>query len=200
MRKARIDICPSAMLMFAVLFYLSDTKEFLAFVLPVAVHELGHIAVIRLLGLRIYGFEFELSGLRIDYSGYTGYAGHAAAALAGPAAGFAYSFAASGLGNRMENPVLCLSAGISLILSAFNMLPALPLDGGRAALYIGSALWGERKGEYAACIVSTFIGATLLAAGIFLMHSGYGAAVLLAAVWLLIFQDTEGLVKKRKVM
>ena len=75
---------------------------------------------------------------------------------------------------------LPLSAGMSLVLSAFNSLPALPLDGGRAL----AALAGER----AAWTVSFFASAALLTAGTALAAAGCGFAALIAGAALCLMQ------------
>lgn len=102
-----------------------------AILLPVAAHELGHLAILWLLGLKIESIRLEVRGVCIRYSGACGERGHIAAALAGPMGGLLYS--ASLLLLRLGRVEwLRISAQISLLLTAFNLLPILPLDGGRA--------------------------------------------------------------------
>ena len=72
--------------------------------------------------LHVRGIRLQLKGFCIDYCGYTGAAGHALAAAAGPLAGLAYALAASGLAQRLESDWLGLTAGISLLLSLFNLV------------------------------------------------------------------------------
>ncbi len=127
--------------------------------------------------------------------------GHALAALAGPAAGLSYALAASLLGARLDSGWLCLSAGVSLLLSLFNLLPALPLDGGRAVLQLSCALLGERRGGVLTELLGLFTGGTLLAVGIWLMLWDRGVALLLAAIWLLFCQENgRGIVKIREMI
>ena len=100
MRNNALRIGSGAVLLAAFLYYIGRPPELAAVLLPAAVHELGHILALELLGLRIKGFRIELRGFCIEYCGYTGAVGHALAAAAGPAAGLVYALAASRFGNQ----------------------------------------------------------------------------------------------------
>lgn len=150
-----------------------------------AAHELGHILCLRLLGLRINAFHAEVRGFCIDYSGVTGVFGHMSATLAGPVAGLGYAYVLSCLAGRINSSWCSLSSGISLLLSLFNLLPILPLDGGRIFLYIASAILGEIGGARLTRAVSFALCLALFAAGIWLALDGKGAGLAIAAVWLM---------------
>ena len=186
MRKERFGISAPAIAAAALLYCLAPIDKLLAVLLPVIFHELGHILALRLLGLRICRFKIELKGLCLEYRGYTGGLGHALAAAAGPALGLLYALAASLLAARYGNSWLELTAGVSLLLSAFNLLPALPLDGGRILYHLSAALFGERAAARVTDIVSLAVGTALLVLGVYLMFRGFGLALELAAVWLLL--------------
>lgn len=186
MRRERFGISAPAVAAAALLYYLAPTDKLLAVLLPVIFHELGHLLALRLLGLRISRFRIELKGLCMEYRGYAGGLGHALAAAAGPALGLLYALAASLLASRYSSAWLELTAGVSLLLSAFNLLPALPLDGGRILYHLSAALFGERVAARVADIVSLAVGTVLLGLGAYLMFRGFGLALELAAVWLLL--------------
>ena len=186
MRKERFGISAPAIAAAALLYCLAPIDKLLAVLLPVIFHELGHILALRLLGLRICRFKIELKGLCLEYRGYTGGLGHALAAAAGPALGLLYALAASLLAARYGNSWLELTAGVSLLLSAFNLLPALPLDGGRILYHLSAALFGERAAARVTDIVSLAVGTALLGLGTYLMFRVFGLALELAAVWLLL--------------
>ena len=122
----------------------------------------------------------------MEYRGYAGGLGHALAAAVGPAMGLLYALAASLLAARYNSAWLELTAGVSLLLSAFNLLPALPLDGGRILYHLSAALFGERVAARVTDITSLVVGTTLRGLGAYLMFRGVGLALELAAVWLLL--------------
>jgi len=93
-------------------------------------HELGHIAVIRLLGGGIGGFFGKGQGFSLTVGGLS-YHGELLAALAGPAVSLLLTlgFALAAWGFRSERLwFFCFANGG---LALLNLLPVLPLDGGR---------------------------------------------------------------------
>ena len=201
MSKSRLHISAGAVLAAALLFFFMDTATLWAIALPVAAHELGHVLALRLLGMRIRGFRAEMKGLCIDYCGFCGTGGHIFAAAAGPLAGLVYAFAASCAARLFNSDMAALSAGISMLLSAFNMLPVLPLDGGRVFSWAACALLGAGRGERLSKKVGLALSAAALAAGLLLLWQGYGAGLSLAALWLLLAQpEGEGIVKRKEIL
>ena len=195
--RERFRICLGAALPAALLLLIGSAEELSAILLPALFHELGHLLALWLLGLHVRQIRVELRGFCIEYYGGCSAVGHALAAAAGPLAGLAWGFAASALGERMRVDWLSLSAGVSILLSLFNLLPALPLDGGRIVLALSCAALGEKRGERVTEGLSLFVGAALLACGFWLMLRRRGLAVLAAAIWLLLYQENgRGLVKR----
>lgn len=180
--------------------YLGKPKEIAALLLPALCHELGHMLALWVLGMQIRRFRLELRGFCIEYYGGSGALGQALAAAAGPLAGFAWAAAASILGNRLQADWLCLSAGVSLILSLFNLLPAMPLDGGRIVLALSCAVLGEQKGARLCEGISLFTGAALMGLGLWLMLRGMGAALLAASIWVLLYQESGPVLAKLREM
>lgn len=177
-----IDISPLAVLSSAWLCLMADTQLISAVILPIIIHEAAHIAAMKLFGMRINTLRLEVSGLCIDYCGFYGYRGQFLTAFAGPAAGILYAYAASFLSSRHMSPMLSMSAGISLLFSLFNLLPALPLDGGRML----EAVFGSEYNN-AVKYISLAVGALLLTLGVFLLYRHQGAALFIAGSAIIIF-------------
>lgn len=104
------------------------------FLLAAALHELGHLAALRLLGIPVRGLELTASGavLRAELRGTLR---ETWAVLAGPAVNLALA-----LCFRRLWPVFALCNAIQL---AANLLPVPGLDGGRACAMILPALLGR---------------------------------------------------------
>ena len=201
MMQERIRISAFAALLAGFLYIIGDLNTILAVLLPIAVHELGHIVVLRLLGLRIVGFEIELRGFCIKYTGCTGLMGEAAAAAAGPLMGLLYAVGASAAGSVSDGTWLELTAGVSLLLSVFNLLPVKPLDGGKLFGYISELIFGERTGAKISGAVSRIVCIAALSAGLWLLFKGYGiAADCGGALALTLPNEEQGLVNPREIL
>lgn len=187
--KLRID--PGAAVLGALFYFFSDWKEVTAMAVPIAVHELGHLAALKAEGMDIRSLRAELNGFCISYSGSRNTAEDIIAAAAGPAAGIIYAVTASWMSNRVGNQWLALSAGISWILSLFNLLPINPLDGGRISRGILTVFIGSTKGETAAAMVSAAGAALIFACGLWLLSRQHGIAVCVAGAWLILYQIND---------
>lgn len=139
-----------------------------------------------LLGGRVERFSLRLSGAEIGYrSGNLSYGGEALLALAGPGMNLLWACLCALLTRPWPDPRLYRLVGCHLTLALFNLLPALPLDGGRvlkAALEACFPLWGERI----ACGVSAGVGCLLAAAGVVLLGKSGNLTLLAAGVVILL--------------
>lgn len=198
MKKDRIKISAGAIVLGAAIYFLLDLETTLALLVPIVIHELGHLTVMQALRLSAHAMRVTVKGLQLEYGGYVSFAGLIAAAASGPAAGIIYAFAASWLGNRYANDYLLLSAGISTVLSLFNLLPVLPLDGGRILHTFAYCAAGRQFADKLIDICGFTVSVAMFALGAVLMWKGYGAGLEIAAIWLLLAQS--GIVKKEKVL
>lgn len=167
--RARFTVTPGGTLLLAALAFVMKAGELAALLAAAAAHELGHFAAIHLCGGRVTRLKICATGAVIERSGASC---EIFCALAGPLAGLAYAFAVAS-----ASP---LSAGISLVMSAFNALPVRPLDGWRAL----AALIGE--GPASLCSLAAAAFALLL--GIILCASGFGFAPAAAGAALMLAQ------------
>lgn len=162
-------------------YYAMAVVAALAFFASLLLHELGHAVQARREGMQIEGITLWLFGGVARFRGMFPSAGaEFRIAVAGPlvtlAIGGAFSLLAvlAALPNEADGVVAWLGY-INLFLLVFNLLPALPLDGGRI---LRSIAW-RVKGD--------FSWATHLAAG-----AGRGFAFILigGGIALLVFQGT----------
>lgn len=130
--KPRLSAQPLALLLWTLAWFMDGDGLFAALLPAVLVHELGHFLFLRLGGLRLRSLRLGLFGLEMDYFGCLSGLRGFLAILAGPAFGLAWALLATPLAGDYWR----LSSGLSLCLSFVNLLPVLPLDGGRLLLYI----------------------------------------------------------------
>jgi Zn-dependent protease len=141
-------------------------------------HELGHAFQARREGMEIDGITLWLFGGVARFKGqFPSAGGEFRIAVAGPLVSLAIGLACV-LVARVALPtevdgVLSWLGYINLVLLVFNLLPALPLDGGRV---LRSALW-HAKGDFA---WATRIAATI--------GRGFGYAMIAGGVFLFIFE------------
>lgn len=126
----RLRISPGVPLLLAAFVWLASPLLLGAILSAAVCHELGHWLVLRRVGGRIqrlhitvFGAEMQVDDRRISYGG------ELLAAAAGPVTNLLLA-AALGLLGRWWEP-LYLLAGAQAVLGCFNLLPILPLDGGR---------------------------------------------------------------------
>ena len=86
-RHASVSVSAGAVLLLGVLYFVLKPAELGALLLAAAVHELGHLAALALLGVEIQKISLEACGLNIRCGALHGTFARCFAALAGPAAG-----------------------------------------------------------------------------------------------------------------
>jgi stage IV sporulation protein FB len=183
----RIRISGAALFALAAAFVFNIGGISAEILVALAVHELGHMAALRCMGIRLAEFRVELWGLTIRYEKQMSYAAEIITAAAGPAASLLLALASSFVGRLTDCESAYITAGISLVCGAFNLLPAMRLDGGRI-LYASAALRaGLDAAEKLLCVTSCIvIGGLLTAGAALLIWTRANFTLLLAAVWLLI--------------
>ena len=178
MRFRRITITPGGALLLGALVFLLDGAALSALFAACAAHELGHVLALWLLGARLEGVSVAATG-PILYCGAPKQRLDAAiTALAGPFFGALFFLAFS---KRWT-----LAAEMSAVLTAVNLLPVLPLDGGRALFALLSAESFARTLMRAVRIGTI---AVLYLIGAYCAFKGKGPALLLFALWLTAVPD-----------
>ncbi len=113
------------------------------FVLLIFVHEMGHVIVLRArgidAGLPVF-LPFLGAFVKMKQSPRSAY-DEALSGIAGPVFGAAAAFGVLGLAGVYDSDFLRALAYTGFLLNLFNLLPFLPLDGGRTAAAISPKLW-----------------------------------------------------------
>jgi len=158
-------------------------------------HELGHAVTARREGMELDGITLWLFGGVARFKGQFPSAGaELRIALAGPLVSLVIGVACSLLAWAIALPggvdgVLAWIGYVNLILLAFNLLPALPLDGGRV---LRALLWGA-KADFAwatdvAASIGRGFGYLLIGGGIalFVFQGAFSGAWLAFVGWFLL--------------
>ena len=154
-------------------------------------HELGHALIARRLGVRVRGITlFLLGGLSEISEEINVPRNEFAIALAGPlvsaALGGAFSVAAYAAAGPVEAVAASLALG-NLFLAVFNLIPGLPLDGGRL---LRAGIWrltgDRRRATLIGVAGGRLLALAMLILGVFVLTRGSTAGVwyLLMALFL----------------
>jgi len=98
----------------------------------IVLHELGHATVAQRLGVRIAAIDLHfLGGAAQMIDPPRSPRDEIAISIAGPAVSLALAGIGLGLGGALGIHLLVMVGWINLVLGLFNLIPALPMDGGR---------------------------------------------------------------------
>jgi Zn-dependent protease len=113
------------------------------FILLILIHEIGHVVVLRARGIEaglpvflpfMGAFVNMKSAPRSVYD-------ESLSGIAGPIFGTVGAFACLGLAGVYDSELLRVLAYSGFFLNLFNLLPVLPLDGGRTVASLSPKLW-----------------------------------------------------------
>jgi len=167
----------------------------IVFFLSILLHELGHAIVARRNGMEIEGITLWLFGGVAEFKDMLKSAGaEFRIGIAGPVVSLVLGASFIGAARLTSfstplNGTLAWLGYINIFLLVFNLLPALPLDGGRV---LRSALW-KAKGDFGwatriAATCGRIFGYLLIAAGVFsfVVSKSVGALWLALIGWFLL--------------
>lgn len=115
----------------------------LGFVVLILIHEIGHVVVLRARGIPAglpVLIPFLGAFVTMKEQPKTAY-DEALSGIAGPVFGVAAAFAALGLAEVYDSNLMRAIAYSGFLLNLFNLLPVVPLDGGRTAAALSPKLW-----------------------------------------------------------
>ena len=180
-RRFSLEVRPGTVVLLSGLYFLLPLRWCARLALTVTVHELGHVAALILCGAQVCGLRMEGCGLVLRCTPTEGALRTVTAALAGPAAGAGLFCILRGLGY-----IAC--AELSLLFSCVNLLPVLPLDGGRALEAVVAALAGARAAERLLDVLGLVLPVALMGLGVVLFARGMGLALGVFGAWLALLQ------------
>ncbi len=137
----------------------------------IILHELGHALVARRLGVGVSGIELHFFGgvAKLERQPKSN-RDEIAIAAAGPAVSFALSALGFLLSFVTGWAVFDLLAVVNLIIAVFNLIPALPMDGGRILRASLSMRFGHRRATELAVKVSRVVSVAFGVIGLAYMH------------------------------
>lgn len=188
--SARIECSPAFVAVLCLLFYLDPGGLFLRILAASALHEAGHLLILRLLGVPILRLRLYMSGAILQ-TPLLAYRRELLAAAAGPAVNALLFYA-----SVQTRPAFAL---INFALLVYNLLPFYPLDGGRILRALLRDLLGERLGTWIELAIEALCLALLLCAAIWLtcvLHIGLWPIVVYACLLLRIARTQKSESKK----
>lgn len=180
-KHPHLEVKPGFLLLLGILFWLDDGIGLLPWgLLACILHELGHIAVAAVFG----GYVGELSltaigaELYINYQVPLTYGRDSLVALAGPTSNLLAGLVFTILNWRV-------AAALTLAVGVFNLLPIMPLDGGRVIYGLLSSRldldWAERlMTAISGCLIGVLVGVGMVAVIYYA-----NITLFLTAIWLL---------------
>lgn len=162
-----------------------------AMIASVLVHEMAHALVARAFGGTVDHIALTLWGGHTQYRGEgIGAAGSTLISLAGPASNLLLAGSAAGAAALIPDGgagslVLSLIGYLNLALAVFNLLPGLPMDGGRALeSVLGAVLSSRTRGTRITAWIGRGIAVLVLVVPLWrLAGSELGTGTLLTVLW-----------------
>jgi stage IV sporulation protein FB len=145
------------------------TYEYLVVFLSILLHEAGHITVAHFFGGRVHSLTILPIGINASISeGNTRKSDAAAVNLAGPVVNLLIFFICLVINKifRLDNSLLNLIMNSNILLAVFNLMPVLPLDGGRVLRCIIEDRKGWRYAYHVSKRLSIFLAVAVIILGI----------------------------------
>jgi stage IV sporulation protein FB len=176
MAGLELTVSPGFLLLAAGLYFMGGGGALTAFLSAALAHELGHLSALVLSGASLTGLRLTACGPVLEYHGTLTDAQEAGIVAAGPVAGLCFGALCAGL----DTAYFSYAGAIALLGTMFNLLPVLPMDGGRLALYLLRSVFPEKTAQSILRLTGTVCGLCAAVTGIFI-HSPAAAA---AGIWM----------------
>lgn len=184
--RIAVRVRPGFLLLLALLFYLGDdNKMMLLTVLAAAAHEGGHIVASRMMKGRVEQLTLSMVGaeLTFEYPIVLSYGRENLVLLSGAAANLLIGGIFFACGFYQVTFVM-------VVLGTFNLLPVIPLDGGRILSNFLSIYFEPDRAIKVVTLISAVVTGILTGIGVVWLVCYANVIPLILSVWLLL-----GLVK-----
>lgn len=185
MAGLELTVSPGFLLLGASLYYLGGGAALTAFLTAALAHELGHLAALWFVGAELRRIRVTPCGPVIDYRGELTRRQEMGVLAAGPLGGLLFALFAFIIGT----PYFYYTGAIALLATVFNLLPVMPMDGGRLLRCLLEEALPPRASE-----VILRICGTACAAGVF--FTGLAVALPAAAaigIWMAVLANVPDL-------
>ena len=157
---------------------LDREDRFICCFMSAALHELGHLIMLRLFRVPVRGISLRLFDVRIDADSPPTFTADVWVTLGGVMMNFAAA--------AVFIPFGSFFGYASLAMGCFNSLPVMSLDGGHILCLILSRRLSARVCDAVLKVVSFIIILPLMTAGIYILfQSGYNYSLLFVSLYLL---------------
>ncbi len=163
----------------------------------VLLHELGHALVAKSKGLPIADISlYPFGGMaRMTMPPKTS-GDEIQVAAAGPMVSLVLALGFWAMAMATQTPFLIILAQVNLLLGLFNLVPALPMDGGRILRAFLARRWGYYRATTASARVARWIAAAMAFAGLFWT----GWLIVIALFVFFMSMAEEGMARARHFM
>lgn len=187
MKKVEVSVSFALLLFFAFFF----TPLFLLFsVLAAAVlHESGHLLLLSHFGVPLKKLRLSAFGAEIDAPNVErlSYGKELAVTLGGVGANVLGALFSAAIAVQCDLPYFFVLSGANAVLAAYNLLPVLPLDGGRALYLVTAYFFGPMVGDAVTAAVGLFVSLAIMLLGAHIsLTMGEGYFFALAALFIFI--------------
>lgn len=185
--RTKVSLSAGFGVLLAALLFLDVQNIVLWALLACLLHELGHYAAIRALRGHVASLRLSVVGAEMTpaRARMFSYREELFIVIAGPLASLLAAGCSVLLARYSGAQALYLFCGINVLLGLFNLLPVMPLDGGRIARILVMQAVGEAAAEQTCAAVTLVCSVLLLFFGIYLLHQGGNFTLILTALWLL---------------